>query len=275
MTDSQAGDASGEVLSPGLVADDRLGRAFELKFQIGLDQADAIEAWARAHLRPDVHGQEGQYAVATVYCDTPAFDVFHRTAGYQRSKFRLRRYGDGPNVFLERKSKKGDRIRKERVEVPAEQLAWLAGDEGPEDWVGGWFRSRLQRRGLRPTCMVGYDRTAFVGGPADSPVRLTLDRQLIGAQVEGWDVPRPVPVDVEPILPGEALLELKFHVTLPPLFRDLLADLPVTAGRASKYRRCVLACRLAELAPPIDPPIVLIPTPAEVSEVLSPPPEAG
>jgi len=239
----------GEVLSPALATDGRLGRAFELKFRLPLDAAEAVEAWARRHLVPDVHGSAGRYPVTTVYCDTPTFDVFRRSPGYRRSKFRLRRYGDAPTVFLERKAKKGDRVRKRRVEVAPDQLSWLAVADAPADWAGRWFRDRLQRRGLRPTCQVAYERTAFVGGTADSPVRLTLDRQLIGAPADDWAVPL---LDRgEPLLPDGALLELKFHVAMPALFHDLLGLIPGQTGWGSKYRHCVARCGLA---PTFDPP---------------------
>jgi len=39
---------------------------------------------------------------------------------------------------------------------------------------------------------------------------------------------------------------LKFHDTIPDLFRGLLPLLPMQAARASKYRRCVRLCGLAQ-----------------------------
>ena len=61
------------------------------------------------------------YLTTSVYTDTPSFDVFYRTEGYNRDKFRVRRYGlDGP-VFVERKTKNGDKVRKHRARInPAE-----------------------------------------------------------------------------------------------------------------------------------------------------------
>ena len=54
--------------------------------------------------------------------------------------------------------------------------------------------------------------------------------------------------DGEPLLPGGVLLEMKFHVHLPELFRSLLPRLPLQQGRVSKYRRCVQVCGLLENA---------------------------
>src|SRR6188508_2922202 len=83
-------------LSPSLVrpeAGEERSAAFELKYNLAPDQADWVEAWARARLTPDSHGDRGRYQVTTLYCDTPTFGVFHRADGCKRTKFRLRRYG--------------------------------------------------------------------------------------------------------------------------------------------------------------------------------------
>src|SRR5438552_3351346 len=104
------------IESPGLGAGPALGPAFELKFQLTPAEAHAVKAWARQHLTPDPHGQDGTYRITSVYCDTPRIDVFHRTPGFRRSKFRVRRYDAAERVFLERKSKKKGRVKKRRVE---------------------------------------------------------------------------------------------------------------------------------------------------------------
>src|SRR5687767_9052739 len=96
------GPPQDRVVSPGLAADaDGLGPAFELKFLLAHDQAAEVEAWAHRHLAPDSHGTAGRYRVTSVYCDTPGLDVFHRSPGYRRTKFRVRRYDGAARVFLE------------------------------------------------------------------------------------------------------------------------------------------------------------------------------
>jgi hypothetical protein len=237
-------DPQRQTLSPGL-ATRSLGPAFELKFQLTIAEAEFIENWARAHLSPDCHGADGFYRVTSVYCDTPRFDVFHRNAGYKRRKFRMRRYGDAMQVFLERKSKLGDRVRKKRVEVTRDELGRLAEAQTNPEWVGSWFHERILKRELRPTVRVSYERTAFFGH-VGAPVRLTLDRNLIGAAASEWDI---VPLhDGLPLLNGAVLLEMKYHINMPDLFRDLLPHLPAQPARLSKYRHCVRLCGLAEPA---------------------------
>ena len=247
MIDSANGDGSLHpelaAMSPGL-ATDRLGAAFELKFQLNAAEAAFVEAWARHNLLPDCHGQDGFYRVTSVYCDTPRFDVFHRSAGFKRRKYRVRRYGDAAHVFLERKTKNGDQVRKKRVQIAADELTHLTEARILPDWAGTWFHQRVLKRDLRPTVRVSYERTAFVKQIGDTTVRMTLDRNLLGATTNEWTV---APLrEGQPLLEGAALLEMKYHITLPDLFRDLLPQLPPQPARMSKYRRCVHLCGLAE-----------------------------
>jgi hypothetical protein len=216
---------------------DAWGAAYELKFRLSEVQAGAVEAWARERMAPDPYGEAGTYRITSVYCDTPGLAVYHRAPGFKRSKYRLRRYGTSPAVWLERKKKQGGRVRKKRTGVPLEELARLAAEAGSLDWAGGWFLQRIRFRELRPVCRVGYDRTAFVGQSPDGPLRLTLDRHLVGVPTRAWEVP---PLEEgQPLLPGAVVLELKFHAGLPGLFHELLARLPARPEGASKYRLCV------------------------------------
>ncbi len=232
--------AAKDLQSPGLGTG--AGAAFELKFQLTRAESDDVETWARQHLHPDSHGEHGSYRITSIYCDTPRLDTFHRLPGYRRTKYRLRRYGESPCVYLECKRRWGDRVKKKRAEVSEAELGLLAGVSPPLDWTGAWFQKRLSKRGLRPACCVSYHRTAFFGRAGDTPIRLTLDRDLAGTPASGWDVPLE---DGQPLLPGGVLLEMKFHIHLPELFRGLLPRLPLHQGRVSKYRRCVQVCGLA------------------------------
>jgi VTC domain len=234
--------ATEAIQSPGLGKG--AGPAFELKFQLSLAEAHDVESWARQHLQPDLHGELGSYRITSVYCDTPRLDTFHRAPGFRRSKYRLRRYGEAPRVYLECKRRWGDRVKKKRAEVADTELSLLTSASPPE-WAGAWFQRRISKRGLLPACRVTYHRTAFFGGSDDAPIRLTLDRNLAGAPATSWDVPLE---DGQPLLPDGVMLEMKFHTYLPELFRSLLPRLPLQQGRVSKYRRCVQVCGLAENA---------------------------
>ena len=188
--------------------------------------------------------------MTSLYSDTPILDVFHRTQGYKRTKFRLRRYDGTPHLFLERKTKRNDQVHKRRSQISADELAYLTAPADvapPTAWAGQWFLKRIRQRGLRPTCCVTYQRAAFFGMAGDAPIRMTLDRDVTGLPAADWAVPR---IDGgQSLLPGSVLLEMKFHLQLPPVFRDLLTLLPGQASKASKYRRCVTECGLWDGTP--------------------------
>lgn len=250
LANGVSGAAHPAVQSPGLGAAAGLGAAFELKYHVDPDLAARVEHWAQSRLHPDSHGNNGRYTVTSVYCDTPALDVFHRSAGFRRVKFRLRRYDASPSAFLERKRKRGTQVLKRRTLVPAEQLPMLAATRTEAPWVGDWFHARVHRRSLRPTACVSYRRAAFFGMADEMPVRLTIDRDLIGVPVNHWQIPHLA--DGNALLPDGVLVELKFHLQAPALFRELMEILPVDLARVSKYRRCISACGIG--GPALHPP---------------------
>jgi hypothetical protein len=225
-------------LSPSL-RQRRVGiAAYEVKFLVSEEVAGVIERHVAAGLSLDPHADPAlgnAYRTTTLYCDTPIFDVFHRTGPGKNRKYRVRRYGSAPHVFLERKTKRGSEVSKRRVGIPLEDLGTLNVDGLDPNWPGDWFRRRLSRFTLRPICRVSYDRTAYLGGTAEGPLRLTFDRRLRGQLVNGWDVS-----PVEPngdLLNGNVIVEFKFQGSLPAVGKLLVEDLLLTPGPASKYRR--------------------------------------
>ena len=225
-------------LSPSLqAAPDGSIAAYELKFLVPDETAREVEAWAASHLARDPHADPargGAYRVTSVYFDTPGFDVLKKAAGFDEHKYRVRRYGAEPTVHLEKKSKSGGRVWKVRAAVPMARLA--AG------WPDGWFADEIKGRGLAPVCRVGYDRCAFIGRGPHGGLRLTLDRG-----VEGLPVSDPLPhavADAAPLLPGQVVVEFKFPVSLPALFKEAIEGLRLTPAGVSKYRRCAAASGL-------------------------------
>jgi hypothetical protein len=231
-TETLVGPADSPSLSP-------FGEAYEVKFLLPIDTARMVEAWAREYLCPDPYGLAGLYRTTTLYCDTAGLDAFHRSPGYRRSKYRVRRYGEGTTIHLERKSKNGDRVRKKRELMPLEALSSLAGPANGHSW----FHRQVRYHALRPVCRIAYNRTAFIGAAPEGGLRLTLDRDAVGVRAEDWDLP---PLDEgQSFLAESVILELKFHITLPMLFRRLLTELPPNPARASKYRLCIEALDIA------------------------------
>src|SRR4029453_15707230 len=94
--------------------------AHELKFLVSEAVAESALTWARANLSPDpfAGGAVGDgYRVNRVYFDTAGFDFYPRKGSYGRCKYRVRRYGMEPAVFLERKLKTRGLVGKRRTRV--------------------------------------------------------------------------------------------------------------------------------------------------------------
>src|SRR5207244_8097967 len=133
--------------------------------------------------------------------------------GYKRSKYRVRRYGTATQVFLERKTKGGDRVTKQRVGVLADELPLLVPPMALSTWPGLWFHHDVHELRLGPACRIAYQPTAFVGDGPEGPLRLTLDRHLRGVPAADWSV-APV-ADGRPLLTGRVIVEFKFRAALP------------------------------------------------------------
>lgn len=246
-------------------------RACELKFLIDERRALQIEEALRPVFSPDPHSDPrlgGAYLIHSLYCDNPALDVYHRVGEHRYRKFRIRRYGVSDEVFLERKTRRGIRVRKRRVAINLCELARLGlessepatGSDGGSDGgaeigaeienvrLGDPFRRELALRGLRPVCEIAYLRRAFIGICSEGPLRLTFDRDVRGARASGWGFPEPI--SGTPIFAGSdaVVCEFKYLGTqggsLPAAFKRVLHDLALTPSGASKYRRCMLALGL-------------------------------
>jgi hypothetical protein len=213
----------------------------EIKFVITEDTAEAVREWARLRLPadPNAPGDGDGYRTTTLYFDTENLDLFYRRGPHARAKFRIRRYGDGPTVFLERKLKSGDRRSKHRSGMQARDLAkLLSGGHGS----GSWFVRRLEHRGLQPICQVAYDRAAYVDTSATLTPRLTIDRNVTAATIHSVAFTHDSGVA---ILPGQAILELKYGAHAPDIFNRLIAEFHLTPRSLSKYRLAVRALGLA------------------------------
>jgi hypothetical protein len=233
------------LVSPGLYRDEDETPAFEVKYLLTKAEALEVERQLRGRLAPDPHADlalGGAYRVTSVYFDTANFDVYRRSDGYRRRKYRVRRYGGAMTAFLERKAKKQQRVRKRRVAVPLAELATLVG-EVPNDWPGAWFAAQLARRQLRPVCRVSYERIALIGACPEGPIRVTFDRAAYGGPAAGHDL-EPL-ADGPRLLGDEVITEFKFLGAMPAAFKEVVEGLRLNPRSVSKYRRCVEAVGLA------------------------------
>ncbi|MBY0506078.1 MAG: polyphosphate polymerase domain-containing protein [Bryobacteraceae bacterium] len=207
----------------------------ELKFPLTAAQAAEIRAWARRELNPDPLAQldaDDCYRTSSLYFDTPQFDVLCRRGSYGRSKYRVRRYGAASELFLERKMKHRDVVRKWRTIIPADSL----------DHFGhtSWFGRRISARALSPVCEISYRRLARVGvSELGQPIRLTLDDQLQAARTNGLQFVQPGVASPLPRI--QAILELKYRQPMPEVFTRLIAEFGLVQNPVSKYRTAAAA----------------------------------
>lgn len=238
---------SPSLFSPGAEADG--ATAYEVKFLLTEEQVRAVTARVAGKLALDPYADPAignAYLTTSVYTDTPTFDVFYRTDGYDRDKYRVRRYGASGPVFVERKTKNGDKVRKQRVRIDAAEVPDLAAAELTGEWAGEWFHSQLIQKQLRPVCRVAYERVAYLGTADGGTVRLTFDRNVRGVLASEWKLEA---VGAAPPLLDLVVCEFKFRTAMPALFKGIVADLALTPTPVSKYRTFVQAAGLAPSRP--------------------------
>ena len=232
--------------------------AYEIKFVVPAGLADEIRRWARLELAPDPHGSGphgDEYRTTSLYLDTLALDVFHRRGSMGRSKYRIRRYGAAPQVFLERKMRQPSVLAKRRTIVPIASLSQLSPSLGlarssfdermatiDATWSGRWFHRRVAARALRPVCQVSYFRMARGILSRNEPIRLTLDSDLRARAVHGYEFDRDAGTPIDgPLAADATILELKYRGPAPALFKRMVEEFALVPRTASKYRLGMLA----------------------------------
>jgi hypothetical protein len=222
--------------------------AREIKFLVASDRSELLRAWARAELRPDPHGggaDGSEYQTTTIYLDTRDRAVYRRVGSYGRSKFRVRRYGMSETVFLERKLRTSALLSKRRTAVAASLVPEILTGP-PGNGVAAWFSERVSARGLEPTCQVSYRRHAFIGTTEHGPMRLTFD-DCVQAHANGTHLFDPSDRSVG-VLTGHLIVEMKFCMATPTVFKRLVEEFRLTPVAVSKYRAAIDALA-ASIAP--------------------------
>jgi hypothetical protein len=210
--------------------------AREVKFLVDAKLRDEIVAWSRENLGPDGNGSgdhKDEYSTTSLYFETPEFDVYRRKKSYGRAKFRARRYGMMDIVFLERKFRTERLLSKRRTTVPVAEVQKLADPVPDKTWPAYWFHRRILLRRLQPLTQMSYDRVARIGQAQYGPVRMTIDQNL-------RVLPMPdrafIPGVGLPLIEDKCIVEVKFRVELPAMFRQLTERFQLAPMSVSKYR---------------------------------------
>lgn len=218
---------------------------FEHKFLVDAAQSEALVAELGSSLRPDeVAG--GAYPVVTLYHDCPALSALEaqRRGTPFRTKVRVRCYGsaDGripPTTFAELKRRDGAAGAKVRARgSPGACAALACGDSGAAAQIDPHDRAAAEeiaafaaREGLRPACLMRYDRRAWSLGE----LRLTLDRDLMVRADRLTPAPDDRSFETRVLPADRRVLELKGDGAVPFMIAILLSRLGIRPRAFSKY----------------------------------------
>jgi hypothetical protein len=201
-----------------------------------------IKARLEAVLEPDSNtNQDGVYEIHSLYFDD-LYDTCMRDNNQglsERSKYRIRYYGDNPNFMrLEKKEKWQERCHKESCEISLQQFHQIVEGKAEEvlyntdDLFLKKFCVECLTRGFMPKAIVDYVRIAFVEPITN--VRITLDTNIS------------VSDEIEEFLTGDytrfplqearkQVLEVKFDYILPSYIRHVISHRELVRSSYSKY----------------------------------------
>lgn len=215
------------------------GFRHEYKYLISRDAAELLKRRLPGLLAKDPHaGPTGQYAIRSLYFDSPDFAAHaEKMDGIRdREKFRLRCYNyDTSFIRLEKKEKIGNLTRKTAQTVPEAFVRSLQAGQWSHPAEGALL-SELRAKmlgGLKPVVLVDYDRTPFVCNAGQT--RITLDENIRTRLYEP-DLWASSAAMIPVLEPDQVVLEVKFNDFLPGYLN--LEDIPKVNLAVSKYVLC-------------------------------------
>ena len=209
----------------------------ELKYILNPTQEALLKQAMEGRMEPD---RFGLTTIASLYYDTPDYRLVRASLEKPlfKEKLRLRSYGQATEsspVFLELKRKACDIVYKRRIGTTVEEAARFLHRADRLRVLGQISReisAFLDYYGpLIPTCVILYDRTAYVESEGD--LRLTIDAK------PRWRADRldlTYAPEGTPLLPsGCSILELKVQDAIPLWLTRALSDGKIYKTSFSKY----------------------------------------
>ena len=227
----------------------------ELKFVVHAQQAAIIRAAVAARLLPDPHaGPDGRYPIISIYLDNAERAIYvNNLLGLpSRRKVRIRIYGqagDHPEglSFVEIKHKYTGRTSKRRIALTIKEALDLTRGRplarrltGMDAIVLEEVQRLIVDKGLRPICVMRYDREAWMGQGGEADLRLTFDTGLRArARAFYQAVPDDNDFDVDLVPDDQRVLEVKVDHAVPFWLAQLLGGLGCQPRSFSKYQTAV------------------------------------
>ena len=216
----------------------------ELKFKISESAAMVLKQKLSLIMSKDdnAYFSDGSYLIKSLY-----FDDLNSKSYYEkmdgvlyRKKYRIRIYNDDDSfIRLEKKMKHNNMTAKEQMLISKDiYCKILEGKLNEIDGASGLlleFLNESKNKGLIPSIIVGYHRTAFIYPISD--VRITFDSHIESGlyNYDLFDNDAPTyRVDEK----GKIVLEVKFNEILPLHIANILNDIPSCREAVSKFAIC-------------------------------------
>ncbi len=209
----------------------------EIKYLLNSEQTELFREKLRGHMVAD---QYGKTSIASLYFDTPNYQLIRKSLEKPvfKEKIRLRSYGlatDESPVFMEMKRKADGIVYKRRIQMTVPEAKEFFSAEGTVCSDGQIERELTAFRdyytGLRPACLIIYDRTAYFEPEGD--LRLTIDEN---PRYRLEDLTLTKSMDGTPLLEkGWTIMEIKVQEAMPLWLTSILTECGVHKGSFSKY----------------------------------------
>jgi len=221
---------------------------FELKYLLPIEQARVFEKEVQEYLHPDEYGDNGRYAISSLYYDSPDYHFYwEKIEGIKfRRKLRIRQYEsrellkDATPVFVEIKQRLNRVTQKRRVCLPyCDALRLCDSSKLPKNvkeedlLVLQEIQDMVVRYNLQPANIISYFRKAYAGSDLDIGLRVTFDSNL-RYRVTDLDFSSKKVGDFM-LPPDQIVMEIKANERVPYWLTELVGEHNLRLIRVSKY----------------------------------------
>ncbi len=215
----------------------------EWKYLISHSEADNLKNRLWPILSVDKHVKGDGYEIRSLYFDDYGNSAYvQKLMGvYARKKWRIRIYDySDKKIALERKTKNGNYIYKESVDLTREEFDRIMDNDygfllKRKENLCGEFYAECVGNLLRPKVIVDYKRLPLIMD--EGTVRITFDTE-IAAAVGSMDIFDSTLVKLPALDPSKEVLEVKYTAFLPRIVKQLLPPNGQEFTAFSKYVVC-------------------------------------